>query len=315
MAALIRAAGGVVWRPGPDGRAEVCLVHRPRGDDWSLPKGKLTAGEHPLLGAVREVAEETGVQAVPQLRLPRIRYRVRDGTPKVVDYWAMRAQVETPFQPGSEVDRVAWLPVRQAAARASYRHDRMLLRRWAALPAVTAVVLLTRHAHAVKRPESKGGWPGPDPSRPLSRRGAAEAAALCHVLAAFAPIRVVSASPRRCVQTMAPLAAARDLAVEVESVFDETTDELDAVTDRLLRLAEPDGRDGPRAARCTVVCSQGAVIRPLLARLAGLRGRSRYATAKGDGWLLSFSGPLPLRPDRLGVHTRSGRPPWKEGTP
>ena len=89
----VRAAGGVVWRTGPDGAGvQICLVHRPRYDDWSLPKGKLEKGEHPLAAAVREVGEETGVRAVPQVRLPGVNYALRDGTPKTVDYWSMRCE-------------------------------------------------------------------------------------------------------------------------------------------------------------------------------------------------------------------------------
>ncbi|MEV5448035.1 NUDIX hydrolase, partial [Streptomyces sp. NPDC052644] len=117
----IRAAGGVAWRSTDDGGVEVCLVHRPRYGDWSLPKGKLERGEHPLLAAVREVAEESDVRAVPQVRLPSVRYR-SEGRPKLVDYWSMRAVGTGGFQPGTEVDDVCWLDVDAAVERVSYPH-------------------------------------------------------------------------------------------------------------------------------------------------------------------------------------------------
>ena len=87
-AAAIRAAGAVLWRPAGRG-TQVAVVHRPKYDDWGLPKGKLEPGEHPLLAAVREVSEETGLQVTLGQRLPPVRYLV-DGQPKVVDYWAAR---------------------------------------------------------------------------------------------------------------------------------------------------------------------------------------------------------------------------------
>ena len=88
------AAGAVVWRPDPahPGEVEVCVVHRPRYDDWSLPKGKLDRGEHLLAGAVREVEEETGQRVVLDRPLPTQHYEV-NGVPKRVHYWAARAEL------------------------------------------------------------------------------------------------------------------------------------------------------------------------------------------------------------------------------
>ncbi|MPZ27261.1 MAG: NUDIX domain-containing protein [Micromonosporaceae bacterium] len=288
----IAAAGGLVWRSDRDRRL-VCLVHRQRYDDWSLPKGSVKPGEHPLTAAVREVAEETGQRAVPQLPLPSTRYEV-DGVPKVVEYWAMTTASEAAFAPNSEVDRLAWLPVGEAVRRVRYPHDAALLRRWDALPPVTAVLLLVRHADAGQR----GGWPGADRERPLSARGTVDAAELCRLLALFAPARLVSATPRRCRQTVEPLG----LPVELDPALDEEPGDPDAAASRLRRLAV----DG----RVTVACTQGAVIPPVLDRLAGpaierepatagrpapapaAAGRAASAaTGKGDGWLLSFAGP------------------------
>src|SRR5580704_8961282 len=84
----VRAAGAVVWRPAASG-SQVALVHRPKYDDWSFPKGKLEPGEHVLLAAVREVAEETALQVTLGRRLAPVRY-LNDGVPKRVDYWVAR---------------------------------------------------------------------------------------------------------------------------------------------------------------------------------------------------------------------------------
>jgi 8-oxo-(d)GTP phosphatase len=285
----IRAAGGVVWRRSApdaadqDGPAEVCLVHRPRYDDWSLPKGKLEKGEHPLAAAVREVAEEAAVVAGPQLRLPQVRYASR-GAPKTVDYWSMLALEQAPFEANDEVDEVGWLPVAAAIEVATYAHDRDVLRAFADLPPVTGVVLLVRHAHAGKRE----AWPVDDAARPLEPAGTAEAAELAAVLAACRPSRLISATPKRCLQTLAPLAAELDLPIEADGRFDETTNDgsPEAAVAALPAVATLPG---------AVVCSQGKVIPPLLARLVAAAGGPRrpadeYHTAKGAGWLLAFAG-------------------------
>ncbi|MER6184596.1 NUDIX hydrolase [Streptomyces sp. NPDC001652] len=122
----VQAAGCVLWRRSPfDGELEVCLVHRPKYDDWSHPKGKLKRGEDPLSGALREVAEETGYRAVTGAELPTMRY-VANERPKQVRYWAAEA-VEGAFAPNSEVDRILWLSPTGARSRLTQPRDRTLV--------------------------------------------------------------------------------------------------------------------------------------------------------------------------------------------
>jgi 8-oxo-dGTP diphosphatase len=152
----IRAAGGVVAKDG-----QILLVHRPRRDDWSLPKGKLKRAEHPLTGAVREVREETGVTGRPGARLPTTSYDVWSGdrlVPKLVDYWAMSARNIETYIPNDEVDEIAWLPVPHALERLSYAHDRRVVTAFGALPPASPPVVLVRHAWAGER----HAWAGPD---------------------------------------------------------------------------------------------------------------------------------------------------------
>jgi 8-oxo-dGTP diphosphatase len=122
----VEAAGCVLWRRSPvDGELEVCLVHRPKYDDWSHPKGKLKRGEDALAGALREVAEETGYAAVPGTRLPTMRY-LANGRPKQVRYWAAEA-ADGRFVPNDEVDRILWLPPVAARNRLTQPRDRALI--------------------------------------------------------------------------------------------------------------------------------------------------------------------------------------------
>jgi 8-oxo-dGTP diphosphatase len=122
----VQAAGGVVYRHGPGGMLEVLLVHRPRYDDWTLPKGKLHRGESHEEGALREVEEETGLRCELGRELPSSRYRDQKGRPKVVRYWAMRP-LGGDFRPDDEVDDTCWLPLDDAGAELTYARDREIL--------------------------------------------------------------------------------------------------------------------------------------------------------------------------------------------
>jgi 8-oxo-dGTP diphosphatase len=130
----VEAAGGVVLREH-DGRVEVLVVHRPRYDDWSLPKGKLEPGETPEAGALREVEEETGARCALQRPLDPSRYVDRKGRDKIVHWWVMEVLSTRPFVANDEVDEIRWLAAGDAEALLTYDADRRL---------VTAVVPIGR---------------------------------------------------------------------------------------------------------------------------------------------------------------------------
>ena len=124
----VLAAGGVVWRRAGSGGVEVVLIHRPRYDDWSLPKGKLDPGESDEEAALREVEEETCLRARLGPELPTTTYLDRSGKTKRVRYWAMTvAPGSGEVAPANEVDRAEWVPLEEAAGRISYPHDREVL--------------------------------------------------------------------------------------------------------------------------------------------------------------------------------------------
>src|SRR4051794_4555931 len=121
----VRAAGGVVWRPSEDGLPRIVGVHRPRYDDWSLPKGKCDPGESDADCALREGEEETGYTCRLGAELPSTRYHDSKGRPKTVRYWAMEpVGGENGFTPNAEIDEIRWLPIAEAVRLFSYDHDR-----------------------------------------------------------------------------------------------------------------------------------------------------------------------------------------------
>jgi 8-oxo-dGTP diphosphatase len=289
----VRAAGAVLWRPAGDG-IEIAVVHRQRYDDWSLPKGKLDEGEHALVAAVREVLEETGVRAQPQVRLPDVAYTLPNGVPKTVEFWSMRAGdgPAVPVGDPAEVDEVRWLAPERAVEMLSYPADARLVDRVAGLPPITAVTLVVRHANAGERKK----WSGNDALRPIDALGRQQSERLAIVLALFAPRRLYAATPLRCKQTLEPLSAALGLPIVTDSAFAEPTeiDDLPAkaklAAARLIEL-----RDDSTA----VICSQGKLIPPMLAVLEGTADPSAYKTPKGGGWVLSWSGAWPVALSRL----------------
>ena len=290
-----RAAGAVLWRAGPGGRTEVAVVHRPRYDDWSLPKGKIDPGENAPRAAAREVAEETGFPCALSRYLTEVTYSIpsRDGgtVEKRVDYFAAAAR-EGMFQPNEEVDVLRWMSPASAREQLSYRHDCRVLDAFERLPTDVATLLLVRHADAGTREE----FSGDDAQRPLSGTGRRQRAALHELLPLYGPERLYAAPRLRCEQTVEPVAADLGTTIGSEPLLSEESHwtEPHASLQRLLTLAA-----GPGPA---VVCSQGGVIPDLVGRLAkagGLRPDElagarhmaevgRIPSGKASVWTLTF---------------------------
>jgi 8-oxo-dGTP diphosphatase len=187
-----------VWR-GAESDPEVALIHRPKYDDWTFPKGKLKPGEHVITGALREVSEETGLSIVLGRALPPIHY-LKDGRLKRVDYWAARAVAEGEPTAWDEVDSVVWLPLGQARRRLTYEWDAGLLRALTAVPLDTVPFLFIRHGQAGSRQE----WKGDDERRPLDPVGQVQAQILAEALYGYRPAVLVSSTSKRCTQTVKP---------------------------------------------------------------------------------------------------------------
>jgi len=206
------AAGAVVVRKAPAGDRDkggwqVLLVHRPRYDDWSFPKGKIDPGEHITACAVREVEEETGLRVRLGVPLTDQRYGVNNGRTKTVHYWVARVVGDDDVserEPDDEVDTLAWVDWDEAARRLTYPHDRVTLDEARELRRRTRTLVVLRHGEALPRRE----WTGDDRRRPLLENGIAQAERLAPVLDAYGVTTVVSSSSTRCVQTVEPYASA-----------------------------------------------------------------------------------------------------------
>ena len=276
----ILAAGAVLWRSFSESAdPEVAIVHRPRYDDWSLPKGKLHDGETEPVAAFREVGEETGYRCHLGRRLAAVRYPVEQGT-KHVRYWAA-ATIDGEFAPGDEVDDLVWLPVADAMPKLSYAYDRKVLRRFRKYPADTQTVLIVRHGRA----GSKQRYKGDDRERPLDKYGRAQAESLVGTLLAFGATSLYAADRARCRQTIEPLADELGVGINMEPTLTEEaySDSRKRARQRVLEIAAAGGTP--------VICTQGKVIPDLITwwcERDGVRP-DKSRNRKGSTWVLSLS--------------------------
>lgn len=274
----VRAAGGVVTRR-TKGSREFLLVHRPRYDDWSLPKGKLDAGEEFAAAAEREIKEETGSDTRLVVGLGSVAYHATNGDLKLVRYWLCE-HLSGSFRPNSEVDEIRWLQATDAARLLTYPRDRAVFE-WG----VTLVdkpragrVHLVRHAEAGNRAE----WRQPDELRPLTDKGRRQAALMCERLTSLPVRRILSSPHTRCHETVAPLAVALEETIHNRPFLAEGSS-----PDRLVRAF------GELEGKAVVVCTHGgeigALLEHVLASGARLEPRPDGMPAKGGVWDLELA--------------------------
>ena len=291
LSKAVLAAGAVLWRPNGDAAApEVAIIHRPRYDDWSLPKGKVDPGETEPVTAVREVREETGYSSHLGRRLAAVSYPVEQGIKKV-RYWAA-CRVDGDFSPNAEVDELKWLPVAEAIEHLEYPHDRKVLRRFAKQPIDTKTVLIVRHGTA----GSKSRYKGDDRKRPLDKHGRAQAESLVGLLLAFGANVLYAADRVRCHQTLEPLAEELGTTIHNEPLLTEEAyaENRKAARHRILEIAAAGGTP--------VICTQGRVIPDLIAwwcERDGVRPDSSR-NRKGSAWVMSLADERLVAADHIG---------------
>ncbi|WP_245553671.1 NUDIX hydrolase [Demetria terragena] len=235
-------AGALVWRLRGR-KIEVALIHRPRYDDWSWPKGKIDPGEQAPATAVREVAEETGLEVRLGPPLPRSLYAMPRGDLKEVRYWA----ASVTGGDGAllhEVDEVAWLT--PGAARRRLTHPRDVLQVQALTDAherkalATWPLLVVRHGHSVARSQ----WQLDDWLRPLDDDGSRQAEWLVPLLGSYGVERIISSPSTRCLETMEPYVRHRRVRIDSkkglsEERYAEEPDKVIKHTDRALQRGIP----------------------------------------------------------------------------
>lgn len=281
----ITAAGGILRRPGNDGKPAYLIAHRPRYDDWSLPKGKLDPKESYFRAALREVREETGYHGTGSVKIGSIGYNTAAGNTKLVRWWSMTPG-KGKFRVNNEVDAVQWLPLRKALQLLQYRNDRNVLE-WANVlgkDPTASTIYLVRHARAgVKRRSGSS-----DLGRSLDKTGRGQAIALALELRRVPITRIITSDHRRCVQTMKPLATSLKLKPDTDRRMSVDAGPKDAL-DLLRQLG----------GECAAISSHGEVVGALLGNLAaeGVDLDGPMEWKKGSMWVLE------LRKGRV----RSGR--------
>ena len=219
MIPAIIAAGGVVWRKNSDGEIEVLLIHRPRYDDWSLPKGKLERNEPLISCAYREILEETGFSVKLGPFIGSVDYYVPRGL-KRVSYWsASLLEDESPFHPNDEVDQILWLDQNSASLKLTRDMDREILTRFLRIPFDSSALVMLRHAQALERSE----WLGEDEDRPLQLVGQLQAFKMLSLYQVFGVEEIHTSDAVRCLDTVAQMAKTLGLTPVITTALSEYT--------------------------------------------------------------------------------------------
>jgi 8-oxo-dGTP diphosphatase len=255
---VIQAAGAVLWRYSQK-KIEIALVHRPRYDDWSLPKGKIEEKESHIACAYREVIEETGYTPEFGPEIGQATYKVEEGK-KVVRYWSARATDAAPSAiDKNEIDEVLWLEVKDAKKKLTLEDDRAIVDFFTEVGVGTTPLVLLRHAKALKREE----WDGDDADRPLNNLGQLQTKRLLPQFFPYNIAEVHSSDAYRCMQTVEDLTRALDLNlfIALDLSEDAFAKDKDAALDYVSSLML-DGKN-------VLICSHNPILPKVLKKLVG----------------------------------------------
>jgi len=275
---MIRAAGALLWRESNERTIEIALIHRPKYDDWTLPKGKIEEGETALQCAYRELIEETGIKASFTRQLGTVEYE-ESGQRKRVIFWAAQCALEvSTFIPNEEVDVLEWLAPDQALAKASHDSDRQMIESFLSQAAHTDTLIILRHTKALER----GDWDEVDSERTLDEVGFDQAQLLIKHLEPFAIEEVYTSDYVRCVQTVTPLAHSRGLNISQVPSLNEETFEEDPL--RSISFANALKQDEKNI----LICSHNPVIPTMLRGILNTKPKNKdlIKLEPGDAWIV-----------------------------
>jgi 8-oxo-dGTP diphosphatase len=273
---VIRAAGALLWRESSELKIEIALIHRPRYDDWSLPKGKIEEGESSLRCAFREVIEETGITPQFGRELGSVEYKEPAGL-KRVKYWAAKPLTDE-FQPNEEVDEIKWLNTEDALSVATHESDRSIIENFLTQDPRTDTLIIVRHTKALER----GDWDDDDSKRTLDERGVVQSEQLIQHLEPFGIDEIYSSDYIRCVQTVTPLAQSRGLKITEIPNLNEENFELDP--ERAISFANAVKQDEKNI----LICSHNPVIPTMLRGILNtkLKNKDLIKLEPGDAWIV-----------------------------
>lgn len=278
MSEVIRAAGAVLWRRLSDELIQVALIHRPKYDDWSFPKGKVEAGELEISCAYREVLEETGYESKFGPQLGQVMYKV-DGMDKEVSYWAAEAIGNPiPIMDLNEVDQLVWFTISDAYAKLSLNSDKEILTNFENFGHDSSPLILLRHAQAISREE----WNSDDGDRPLAHEGQLQAKRFLVNFMPYGVNEIITSDAVRCYESVEHISRALNL----NSIFSPQLSEYEFYKDKkgwqsvIDEVLENDFT--------TLVCSHNPVIPTIVKKLIGKKSLKRldHDLLPGEAWVI-----------------------------
>ena len=290
MSEAISAAGAVVWRKHKDNFTEVAIIHRPKYDDWSFPKGKIEVGESLIACAHREVLEETNLQTEFGPHLGQVEYFTPDGLKKVT-YWSAKVIAEKPFRTNTEVDQLKWIPITKVIEVLTNETDKEIFDKFVKVKFNSKPFILLRHAKAITRDE----WQGEDDDRPLSSSGQNQAMRLLSTYQVFNIDQIHSSDAVRCYDTVKSMAKGLDIKLEVSSKLSENTYKKDKekAFDYVSELIKED--------KSILICSHNPILPKMLNKLTKKSEieADEDKLSPADGWVIHRSGKEIIQIDRL----------------
>ncbi len=294
MSKIILAAGALVWRKSKEKKIEIAVIHRPKYNDWTIPKGKVELSESSIACAYREVIEETSIETEFGMYLGEVKYQSLDG-PKQVSFWSAQVVKENTFTPNSEVDAIKWVGAAKAAKFLSLESDKEILSKFNKLKYESKPLVLLRHAKALSRDE----WQGDDDDRPLDSLGQMQAKRLLSIYQAFNLEQIHTSDAIRCYDTVEPMAKALGLRLEVSNKLSESAFKKDKED------AFDYARDLIKSDKRALLCSHNPILPKVLNKLTKKSDveSDEEKLYPADAWVIHRIGKEIIQIDRIDAPT------------
>ena len=290
MSEVVLAAGAIVWRKHKDKFTEVAIIHRPKYDDWTFPKGKCEVNESLIACAHREVLEETNIHTEFGAYLGQVEYLTTEGR-KQVSYWSAKAIDEKIFTANAEVDEIKWVAITKVRDLLSMATDKEILDKFMKLKFDTKPLILLRHAKAISRDE----WQGDDDDRPLDSLGQNQADRLLAIYQVYNIEQIHTSDAIRCYDTVNPMVKGLGIKLEVTGKLSESSYKKDKekASDYAKDLIKEDAR--------ILLCSHNPILPKMLNKLTKKSDvdADEGKLSPADAWVIHRSGKEITQIDRI----------------